>query len=59
MWDVSANQVDIFNHIHGGANVLYLDGHVEFIRYSEDSDEFPVTPEFAAITTLGHNIDNL
>jgi prepilin-type N-terminal cleavage/methylation domain-containing protein/prepilin-type processing-associated H-X9-DG protein len=26
-----------FNHIPGGSNVLYLDGHVEFIRYEEAS----------------------
>jgi len=24
-----------FNHIPGGANVLYMDGHVEFIRYND------------------------
>jgi len=24
-----------FNHIPGGSNVLYLDGHVEFVRYNE------------------------
>lgn len=29
-----------FNHVPGGANTLYLDGHVEFIRYSENG-EFP------------------
>jgi len=28
-----------FNHIPGGGNVLYMDGHVEFIRYPGD---FPV-----------------
>ena len=33
-----------FNHIPGGSNVLYLDGHVQFIRYM---DEWPVTPLFA------------
>ena len=22
-----------FNHIPGGSNVLYMDGHVEFVRY--------------------------
>ena len=26
-----------FNHIPGGANVLYVDGHVEFIRYPGDT----------------------
>ena len=30
-----------FNHVPGGANVLYMDGHVEFIRYPGD---YPVTP---------------
>ena len=31
--------VTIFNHIPGGCNVLYMDGHVRFIRYK---DEYPV-----------------
>ena len=30
-----------FNHLPGGSNVLYMDGHVNFIRYP---GEFPVTP---------------
>ena len=25
----------MFNHIPGGGNVLYLDGHVEFVRFDE------------------------
>ncbi len=29
----------IFNHIPGGSNVLYMDGHVEFIRYP---NRFPI-----------------
>ena len=39
-----------FNHIPGGANVLYMDGHVEFLRYptgvpnGESTDDYPVTP---------------
>ncbi len=31
-----------FNHIPGGANVLWMDGHVEFIRYP--NDDFPISP---------------
>ena len=31
--------VVIFNHIPGGCNVLYMDGHVEFIRYP---NKFPI-----------------
>ena len=55
-WDVVGTQADIFNHIPGGSNVLYMDGHVDFIRYSESSQEFPVTSDMAEITTLGHNL---
>jgi prepilin-type N-terminal cleavage/methylation domain-containing protein/prepilin-type processing-associated H-X9-DG protein len=38
MWDdVSSARPDMMNHIPGGSNVLYMDGHVEFIRYGTDS----------------------
>ena len=29
--------VTYFNHIPGGGNVLYMDGHVEFVRYPGES----------------------
>ncbi len=32
--------VSKFNHIPGGSNVLYMDGHVEFVQYR---DRFPLT----------------
>ena len=37
-WDTSrgytgAVDIDEFNHIPGGSNTLYMDGHVEFIKY--------------------------
>ncbi len=35
-----------FSHLPGGANWLYLDGHVQFIRYPS---EFPVTTVFASL----------
>ncbi len=38
-----------FNHIPGGANVLYLDGHVEFEKYP---GSFPVTRAFATLVSL-------
>ena len=25
--------IDDFNHVPGGVNVLYLDGHVSFVKY--------------------------
>jgi len=46
--DVSGSQV-LFNHIPGGANVLYMDGHVEFQRYP--GGKFPAHPSVAR--TLG------
>ena len=52
MWDAWGNQVQNwgavgmsdtgivrFNHVPGGCNVLYMDGHVEFVRLD---DKFPV-----------------
>jgi prepilin-type processing-associated H-X9-DG protein len=40
MWDETAgyNAVDVFNHVPGGCNVLYMDGHVEFLKWQS---EFP------------------
>ncbi len=32
-----------FNHMPGGANVLYMDGHVEFKKYSQDNSGWPVS----------------
>jgi len=41
MWDETTPEPTSFNHIPGGANVLYMDGHVEFLRYP--STKFPLT----------------
>jgi prepilin-type N-terminal cleavage/methylation domain-containing protein/prepilin-type processing-associated H-X9-DG protein len=43
-WDQVSNEVDEFNHVPGGSNVLYLDGHVTFIKFP---GEFPVDRLFA------------
>ena len=50
IWDVVIENAQEFNHVPGGANVLYLDGHCEFLKYP---GEFPVTPEWAAIAQTG------
>ncbi len=47
MWDHISTSVGDFAHVPGGANVLYLDGHVTFIRYP--GDVFPVTEDSARI----------
>ena len=33
MWDAIMGMAQHFNHIPGGGNVLYMDGHVSFIKY--------------------------
>ena len=33
MFDIIAADSQNFNHIPGGSNVLYMDGHVEFLKY--------------------------
>ena len=33
MWDQGSTFAEGFNHIPGGSNLLYLDGHVSFIKY--------------------------
>jgi prepilin-type N-terminal cleavage/methylation domain-containing protein/prepilin-type processing-associated H-X9-DG protein len=54
MWDQTQAQrndsVMRFNHIPGGANTLFMDGHVEFIRYP--SDRVPCT---VLMGTMGNN----
>ena len=42
IWDVTGLDVSIFNHVPGGSNVLYLDGHVEFLRFVPRSDIDPI-----------------
>jgi prepilin-type processing-associated H-X9-DG protein len=48
MWDlisVAPNGSGEFNHVPGGGNVLYLDGHVEFIKY-DVRGRFPINSAF-------------
>ena len=51
MWDVVMTDAIAFNHAPGGANVLYMDGHVDFLKYP--NQKFPVTPEWALISDAG------
>jgi prepilin-type N-terminal cleavage/methylation domain-containing protein/prepilin-type processing-associated H-X9-DG protein len=48
MADMISTISEEFSHIPGGANVLYMDGHVKFIRYPS---KVPITQAFAAFTT--------
>jgi len=40
MWDIPSLAIDEFNHVPGGCNVGYFDGHVEFLKYP--TEKFPV-----------------
>ena len=35
--DINSSDPALMNHIPGGGNVLYMDGHVEFLRYKTES----------------------
>jgi len=41
-----------FNHVPGGCNVLFMDGHVEFIKYP---GKWPVHPLLAGLESKGLN----
>jgi len=42
-----------FNHVPGGSNVLYMDGHVEFVKYAQyPGDSFPIS-EYVVLKRLG------
>ena len=56
LWDHVTAEVISFSHLPAGINVLYLDGHVTFIRYlGVDGVEFPATAAHAVSSgTYGH-----
>ena len=49
MYDFLSQEVYEFNHVPGGSNVLYMDGHVEFIKYP---GKMPVTPLMGALNGM-------
>lgn len=44
--DILSTTASKYNHIPGGTNFLYLDGHVSFLKYPS---EFPATRVFSAV----------
>ena len=49
MFDLVSSTPQEFNHIPGGSNVLYQDGHVDFVKYLTD---YPATQAFATIVSM-------
>ena len=48
MWDFMSRNIDRdgFNHLPGGSNVLYMDGHVDYLRFP---GEHPATRVYAQL----------
>jgi prepilin-type N-terminal cleavage/methylation domain-containing protein/prepilin-type processing-associated H-X9-DG protein len=51
MWDSVATDASFFNHVPGGSNVLYMDGHVSYLKYNR-AGEAPVNEQVALCTGL-------
>jgi len=49
MWDAISKDIGEFNHVPAGCNVLFMDGHVEFIKYP---GEYPVVESFASLLAV-------
>ncbi|MCX8066042.1 MAG: prepilin-type N-terminal cleavage/methylation domain-containing protein [Candidatus Hydrogenedentes bacterium] len=59
MWvmiDKLALEPSLFNHVPGGSNVLFLDGHVEFLKYQENGPA-PVNKLVATATNALEKIN--
>ena len=50
MFDWVCAKAAYFNHVPGGSNVLYMDGHVDFVRYP--NDKAPVVRALAIASQL-------
>jgi len=55
MWDRVSLYPQGFNHLPGGSNVLYMDGHVEFIKYGPGSKG----PVNSAVAVFNGIVDSL
>ncbi len=52
IWDKIAQKVGggiSYNHVPGGCNVMFMDGHTEFVKYGK---RFPATPSNAILNSL-------
>jgi prepilin-type N-terminal cleavage/methylation domain-containing protein/prepilin-type processing-associated H-X9-DG protein len=49
MWDCVSTFAEDFSHVPGGANVLFMDGHVEFMRYPSTYPVNVVNPTYGGI----------
>jgi prepilin-type processing-associated H-X9-DG protein len=50
--DAAGNPIGVFNHVPGGCNVMYLDGHVAYVRYP---GQFPITNDDQVVKENSHH----
>jgi prepilin-type processing-associated H-X9-DG protein len=50
MYDYPSSNVQQYTHVPGGGNVLYMDGHANFLRYPS---QYPFTPKSAGVFSPG------
>ena len=56
MWDeLSADEASHFNHVPGGCNVLFMDGHTEFLKYQgPEGNRFPLNQGGLVFHEMSH-----
>jgi prepilin-type N-terminal cleavage/methylation domain-containing protein/prepilin-type processing-associated H-X9-DG protein len=63
LWDKLGTRVESFNHVPGGCNVAYMDGHVEFVKWTPhpgapaaaagtEDETFPVSLAWGLLSEL-------
>ena len=50
IFDRVGTRADQFNHIPAGGNILYMDGHTEFVKYPDRWGRIPYTEFFVELT---------
>ena len=69
LWDKISTLPGSFNHVPGGSNVLYMDGHVEFAKWTPhpnasadavgtENETFPVSLAWAQLADLAAGAQN-
>ncbi|MBI1320189.1 MAG: DUF1559 domain-containing protein [Candidatus Hydrogenedens sp.] len=51
-FDDSGTAIGVFNHLPGGCNVLYMDGHVQYIRYP---GAYPIVDDEQVVKESSHH----
>jgi prepilin-type processing-associated H-X9-DG protein len=59
-WGITANGVAKFNHVPGGSNVLWMDGHVEFVKFMSKYPLYaPVPPDGRGCSQMTQFAENM